>query len=501
MPMPFFHLPTGGRISAQRRSMRMRPAVCSFLLVFLLASATPSMAIFDQGFDWKDSNHKLKVCLDDTGCPAGMRDSLQAAIDLWNAKHLTWTFTLVNDCAGADVTVNCGNISGLGSTSTNTGWKTNTTKATVTVKQGADWGWCDDKYELVSTLAHELGHCARLDDTPAADQSKVMRGAQDKAGHNRGPAAADSTEAATSDTAKVVTVETTPKKQENHQTFSGNLRPAPGTAPFMLDHALTFRVDPFEPGELQILNWVPLDPNTLQITAQTNCISTPDMQVFFVKITYAESTAVRPGVLFIPSSPWIEGWGPVVVAPPDTTVPTDTSAVRLYPFHSVHPGGPVTEMVSFKWVVDHTTGYKFQGLEGTLRLPAGLHTITLQGRDQAGNEGADSMMVMVLLATAVPAGGEGAGAQLALQLANPTSRGAPLSLSYAAPARVELEIKVYDVGGRLVRTLFEGVHPGGERRLTWDLADAAGRRVAAGVYLISLQSGRRVLSRKAVITQ
>jgi hypothetical protein len=299
----------------------------------------------------------------------------------------------------------------------------------------------------------------------------------------------------------VVTVETTPKKQENHQTFGCLLRPASGTPPFNLEHALTFRVDPFEPGELQIFNWIPLDPNTLQIQGFINAISTPDMQVFFVKITYPESTAVRPGVLYIPRSPWSDGWGPVVVAPPDTTVPTDTSAVRLYPYRSVHPGGPVSEMVSFKWVVDHTTGYKFQGLDGTVRLPAGLHTITLQGRDQAGNEGADSMMVMVLLATSVPAGGEGAGALVTLRLANPTSGGAPLSLAYSAPARAELEIKVYDVGGRLVRTLFEGVHPGGERRLAWDLADATGRRVAAGVYLISLQSGRQIVSRKAVITQ
>jgi len=43
-------------------------------------------------------------------------------------------------------------------------------------------------------------------------------------------------------------------------------------------------------------------------------------------------------------------------------------------------------------------------------------------------------------------------------------------------------IGLYDVGGRLVRTLAERAFPAGAQRLAWDGTDDAGRRLARGVY-------------------
>jgi len=51
---------------------------------------------------------------------------------------------------------------------------------------------------------------------------------------------------------------------------------------------------------------------------------------------------------------------------------------------------------------------------------------------------------------------------------------------------------VRDVTGRRVRVMAEGRQPAGRHTLVWDLCDAAGCRVPAGVYLVELAAnGRR----------
>jgi hypothetical protein len=50
----------------------------------------------------------------------------------------------------------------------------------------------------------------------------------------------------------------------------------------------------------------------------------------------------------------------------------------------------------------------------------------------------------------------------------------------------QVRLCVYDVAGRLVRTLAQGQQPAGPHRLTWDGRDQAGRLVASGVYALRL---------------
>lgn len=54
-----------------------------------------------------------------------------------------------------------------------------------------------------------------------------------------------------------------------------------------------------------------------------------------------------------------------------------------------------------------------------------------------------------------------------------------------APVRVD----VYDVAGRLVRTLIDGREPGGAHSVRWNGCDADGRAVSSGVYLVRLSAG------------
>ena len=58
---------------------------------------------------------------------------------------------------------------------------------------------------------------------------------------------------------------------------------------------------------------------------------------------------------------------------------------------------------------------------------------------------------------------------------------------------------VYDLAGKLVKTLAAGNLPAGAARVTWNRTDDAGKTVARGVYFCRLQADGTNLSRKLVV--
>ena len=63
-----------------------------------------------------------------------------------------------------------------------------------------------------------------------------------------------------------------------------------------------------------------------------------------------------------------------------------------------------------------------------------------------------------------------------------------------------MQLRVHDVLGRTVRTLVDRVEPTGEHTVAWDGRDEQGRRVASGVYLVTLDgAGRRVARRVTLV--
>jgi hypothetical protein len=59
----------------------------------------------------------------------------------------------------------------------------------------------------------------------------------------------------------------------------------------------------------------------------------------------------------------------------------------------------------------------------------------------------------------------------------------------------ETSLKVYDVHGRLVRTLLDSYVAAGEREVAWNGKDDAGKGVASGVYFLRLEAAGRFLTR------
>jgi hypothetical protein len=63
------------------------------------------------------------------------------------------------------------------------------------------------------------------------------------------------------------------------------------------------------------------------------------------------------------------------------------------------------------------------------------------------------------------------------------------TIHYEVPAGgAHVAIEVYDVAGRLVTTLVDGLEPEGERSVIWDGRDSGGEQMATGVYFYRLRS-------------
>ncbi|OGH56491.1 MAG: hypothetical protein A3I06_13220 [Candidatus Lindowbacteria bacterium RIFCSPLOWO2_02_FULL_62_12] len=85
---------------------------------------------------------------------------------------------------------------------------------------------------------------------------------------------------------------------------------------------------------------------------------------------------------------------------------------------------------------------------------------------------------------------------------NPGPDGSTGSMTFKynlqSPAGVTL--KIYDVGGRLVREL-AGSGMGGSNTIPWDTANKHGQNVGSGVYLYILQSGGNKLVDKLAVVR
>src|SRR6267378_678194 len=100
-----------------------------------------------------------------------------------------------------------------------------------------------------------------------------------------------------------------------------------------------------------------------------------------------------------------------------------------------------------------------------------------------GNEGRGGKDVRVLKAKIWP---------------NPLNPRTELSFSMSREGRVR--VTIYDMQGRLVKTLLDEVRAAGEQKLAWDGSNARSQRVASGVYFFRIQAPEgEVIQRVAVV--
>jgi hypothetical protein len=105
--------------------------------------------------------------------------------------------------------------------------------------------------------------------------------------------------------------------------------------------------------------------------------------------------------------------------------------------------------------------------------------------------------------TLTPSGTLGVGGDAPRELAlappmpNPLRGQGTVAFTLSRPGRASLAL--YDAGGRRVRVLAEGEFAAGERRVTVEARDAAGRPLSAGLYWVRLEAEGRSLSQRLLL--
>jgi hypothetical protein len=80
---------------------------------------------------------------------------------------------------------------------------------------------------------------------------------------------------------------------------------------------------------------------------------------------------------------------------------------------------------------------------------------------------------------------------------NPMSRSATISYSVARDTPIDLA--VYDLGGRRIRTLARESVRAGEHSVTWNGRDDGGLRAPPGIYLVRFEAGSQTRTKRAVL--
>jgi FlgD Ig-like domain len=86
-----------------------------------------------------------------------------------------------------------------------------------------------------------------------------------------------------------------------------------------------------------------------------------------------------------------------------------------------------------------------------------------------------------------------------LQQNRPNPFNPQTTIAFSIKARGHVGLSIYDVGGRLVRTLANETRAAGAYQLTWDGRDARGQAVASGVYFYRLVAPEFTKTRKMVL--
>ncbi|MFQ5599374.1 MAG: T9SS type A sorting domain-containing protein [Candidatus Krumholzibacteriia bacterium] len=168
-------------------------------------------------------------------------------------------------------------------------------------------------------------------------------------------------------------------------------------------------------------------------------------------------------------------------APPDWSISLDPPAGTPL---SIGPGGAIPIEVTIQPTASDTFGAVHIVQDFVDGLPAFECPAFLGGA---------TFQVAVPV---ISAAGDHEDAILWLEPANPNPFRETLTLSYRASGRSVL-VAVYDVRGRLVRTLFEG-ETEGLRTAFWDGRSDIGGVVPSGVYFLRLQSPHGTLTRRLI---
>ncbi len=120
-----------------------------------------------------------------------------------------------------------------------------------------------------------------------------------------------------------------------------------------------------------------------------------------------------------------------------------------------------------------------------------------------GDHSLHSNYVRVWLVTTVPLAVEehklDLPSRFAFEVGNPNPFRRSTRISYAIPSRMQVCLSVYDLSGRLVRTLVNESQPCNSYTVVWDGSDDLQRKCSSGVYFVTLTTGIEFSETKKIL--
>jgi hypothetical protein len=135
--------------------------------------------------------------------------------------------------------------------------------------------------------------------------------------------------------------------------------------------------------------------------------------------------------------------------------------------------GPATALNPYTFTVVDDLDEGFSGILGSVTTTIVKDTSFILNVDYLGTDAAD----------------RGLPAEFALSQNYPNPFNPNTTIRFALPLSSLVNLRVYDVTGRMIRTLVTANQQAGYHRVVWDGMDDTGRPVASGVYLYELVAG------------
>jgi len=73
------------------------------------------------------------------------------------------------------------------------------------------------------------------------------------------------------------------------------------------------------------------------------------------------------------------------------------------------------------------------------------------------------------------------------------------SIKYYLPEQTDVDLRIYDASGRLIRILVSDKQAKGYHDALWDGKDHRGKSVSSGVYFYSLRAGKKKITKKMIL--
>lgn len=76
-----------------------------------------------------------------------------------------------------------------------------------------------------------------------------------------------------------------------------------------------------------------------------------------------------------------------------------------------------------------------------------------------------------------------------------------VKIHYSLPKAAQVRLSIYDIRGKLVRSLVDFVEQAGSRTVLWDCRDSKGEKVPSGTYFVRLETVGFSACRKLAVLQ